>query len=368
MDYDVIIVGARVAGSTLATLLSQIGHRVLLLDKARFPSDTLSTHFFRDPAIGVFERIGVLNEVKSAAPPLTTIWNYIDGQVVSEPVRTSDEHLRYFLCVRRITLDGFLAQRVSREPGIEFRQGAQVKDLIWQDQRVIGIRWSESDGLAEAKAAVVVGSDGFYSTLAKSLQPEYESQFSVRRFMYYTYYHGIEPLAENSYAEHHFIGDSLTYIFPTDANLTLVALSLPISVFLSFKKEASKLLQAHLDSLPLLAPRLGHAEIAGEIKGAGNIPCYQRVPYGPGWVLVGDAHQVMDPWSGMGIDHATMHSSMLADSLHRYLGETASWVEAMRDYHTQARQWSDKTYRRTSTYAADLRPMTLAALQKRGLI
>ena len=367
MDYDVIVVGARVAGSVLATLLGQQGHRVLLLEKAHFPSDTLSTHFFRDHALRVFERLGVLYEVKSAAPPLTTVWNYIDGQVFSEPVNTPDEHLHYFLCVRRITLDWILAQRVDRESGAEFRQGAHVKELIWQDGRVTGVRWSEADGMREASASVVVGADGFYSTLAKSLEPAYESQFPVRRCMYYTYYQGIEPLDEASFAEHHFIGDSLTYVFPTDANLTLVAVSLPISEFHSFRKEPLKRLRAHLDTLPLLVPRLRHAEVAAEVKGAGNIPCYQRVPYGLGWALVGDSQQIMDPWSGMGIDHATTHASILADSLHRFLSDAAAWEAAMSDYHTQARQWSKKTYLRTSTYASDLRPMTRAALQRRGL-
>ena len=67
MDYDVIIVGARVAGSALAALLGEQGHRVLLLEKAHFPSDTLSTHFFRAPALRVFERLSVLDEVRSAA-------------------------------------------------------------------------------------------------------------------------------------------------------------------------------------------------------------------------------------------------------------------------------------------------------------
>ncbi|OGN91023.1 MAG: hypothetical protein A2Y88_14040 [Chloroflexi bacterium RBG_13_48_10] len=367
MDYDVIIVGARVAGSSLATLLGQRGYRVLLLDKAHFPSDTLSTHFFRDHALKVFEQSGVLDEVKSAAPPLTMVWNYIDGQVFSEPVNTTDENLCYFLCLRRITLDWILAQRVSHEPSVELRQGAQVKELIWQDEWVTGVRWSEADGIGEARALVVVGADGLYSTLTKSLKPAYESQFPVRRCMYYTYFQGIEPLDEASFAEHHFVGDSLTYVFPTDANLTLVALSLPISEFHSFKKEPLKRLRTHLDSLPLLAPRLHHAEMAAEVKGAGNIPCYQRVPYGPGWALVGDSQQVMDPWSGMGIDHATTHASFLADSLHRFLSESAAWETAMSDYHAQARQWSEKTYRRTSTNAADLRPMTRAALLRRGL-
>lgn len=367
MDHDVIIVGARVAGSALAALLGEQGHRVLLLDKAQFPSDTLSTHFFRTPALRVFERLGLLDEVKSAAPPLTVLWNYIDGHVLSDPVEAPEEHLRFFLCERRITLDWILFQRVEREQNIEIHQGAHVKELIWQDGRVAGVRWSEANGMNEATARVVVGADGFYSTLAKSLEPAYESQLPVRRCMYYTYFKGLEKLDKAYFAEHHFVGDSLTYVFPTDADLTLVAVSMPISEFPSFKREPLKRLRAHLDSLPLLAPRLRKAEIAAEVKGAANIPCYQRVPYGPGWALVGDAQQVLDPWSGMGIDHAMTHAALLADSLNRFLRGDTIWDTAMRDYHAQARQWSEKTFRRTSTYAADLRPMTQAALQKRGL-
>jgi len=220
----------------------------------------------------------------------------------------------------------------------------------------------------EASARVVVGADGFYSTLAKSIEPAYESQFPVRRCMYYTYFQGIEPLDEAAFAEHQFVGDTLTYIFPTDSNLTLAAVTVPINEFYAFKKEPQKYLLAHLESLPLLAPRLRHAEVGADVKGEGNIPRQKRVPYSPGWALVGDAHQVLDPWSGMGIDHATTHASLLADSLHRFLIGTAAWDAAMSDYHTQARNWSEKTFRRTSTYAADLRPMTRAALQRRGLI
>jgi len=368
MDFDVIIVGARVAGAVVATLLGANGPRVLLLEKAHFPSDTLSTHFFRAPALRVFERLGVLDEVKSAAPPLTTVWNYIDGHVISEPVNTVEDHLRYFLCERRITLDWILLQRVMREPKIDVRLGAHVKELIWHEGRVVGVRWSEVDGMNEAYARVIVGADGFYSTLAKSLEPAYETQSPVRRCMYYTYFQGIEPLDETSFAEHHFVGNTLTYVFPTDGHLTLVAVSMPISEFPSFKKKPLKQLRAHLDTLPLLAPRLRKAEIAAEVKGAGNIPCYQRVPYGPGWALVGDAQQILDPWSGMGIDHATTHASMLADALYHFFCDEADWDPSMRDYRTQARKWSEKTYRRTATFAADLRPMTRAALQKRRLI
>src|SRR5690349_24247720 len=260
MDYDVIIVGGRVAGAILAARLGQLGQRVLLLEKASFPSDTLSTSFFRAPALRVFEKIGVLDEVQSAAPPLRKLWNYIDGHVLSDPVEVPEEHLRFFLCERRLTLDWILFQRIQREPNVEVRLNAHVRELIWQAGRVIGVRWSEPEGTLEACARVVVGADGFYSTLAKALDPAYETYIPIQRCMYYAYYQGLDSLDEPT-AEHHFVGNTLAYIFPTDGNLTLVALSLPIDDFPSFKKEPLKGLQAHLESLPLLAARLRRAQI-----------------------------------------------------------------------------------------------------------
>jgi len=282
-------------------------------------------------------------------------------------VEAAEEHLRFFLCERRITLDWILFQRVRHERNVEVRLNANVRGLIWSEGRVTGVRWSESNEMMEACARVVVGADGFYSTLAKTLNPTYETYVPIQRCMYYAYYQGLDSLDEPT-AEHHFVGNTLAYIFPTDGSLTLVAVSLPIDDFPAFKKEPLKQLRAHLESLPLLTPRLRKAQIASEIRGAGNIPCYQRLPYGPGWVLVGDAHQIMDPWSGMGIDHAATHADFLAESLHCWLNEATSWEAAMNEYHAQARGWSEKQYRRTSTFAADFRPMTRAVLVRRGLI
>jgi 2-polyprenyl-6-methoxyphenol hydroxylase-like FAD-dependent oxidoreductase len=295
------------------------------------------------------------------------LWNSIDGHVLTDPVDAPEEHLRFFLCERRITLDWILFERAGREPGITVLQGAHVTDVLWQDGQVVGVQWNDEKGAGRASGKVVVGADGFSSTIVKSVEPAYETQFPVRRCMYFTYFRGLEPL-EGPAAEHHFVGDTLTYIFATDASLTMVALSMPIAAFPAFKKDPRERFQAHLESLPLLAPRLRRAERASEIKGSGSIPCYQRRPYGPGWVLVGDAQQIMDPWSGMGIDHATTHAALLADSLDRWLGGGDTWETAMGAYHRQARAWSEKTYRRTSIYAADLRPMTRAALEKRGLL
>ncbi len=365
-EYDVIIVGGRVAGAVLATRLGQLGHRVLVLEKATFPSDTLSTSFFRAPALRVFEKIGVLEQISSAAPNMGLIWNYIDGHVLVDPVEAAEEHLRYFLCERRITLDWLLYKNLRAESTVDVRQGATVKSLIWDDRRVTGVRWSEKNEVYEATARVVVGADGFYSSVASLVEASYESYIPVQRFTYYAYFRDLDSFDEPT-AEHHFMGNTIAYIFPTDGDLTMAAISLPIRDFADFKRARHENFMAHLESLPLLAPRLHDAELASDIFGSGNIPSYQRMPYGRGWVLVGDAHQVMDPWSGMGIDHATTHADILADVLNYWLKEYTTWAVAMNDYHQRVRAYSEKAYRRTTTFAADLRPMTHAALERRGL-
>src|SRR4030067_213355 len=116
-DYDVNVVGARIAGAVLSTLLGEKGYRILVLDRARFPSDTLSTHFFRWPALQAFKRAGVFEDVQVAAPHLIEIYNDVDEHVISEPVEGPDD-LNYFLCVRRITLDWILVQRIQHQPGV----------------------------------------------------------------------------------------------------------------------------------------------------------------------------------------------------------------------------------------------------------
>lgn len=367
MEYDVIIVGGRIAGAVLATRLGKLGHHVLVLEKSQFPSDTLSTAFFRAPALKVFEKIGVMEKVAAMAPRMELIWNYIDGHILVDPVEAPEDHLRFFLCERRITLDWILYKRMTREKNIEIRQNAKVNDLIWKDGRVVGVQWNEMGREHEATAKVVVGADGFYSTLANLLQPPYENYVPVQRFTYYAYFRDLDSF-DMPTAEHHFVGNTISYVFPTDYDLTMVAISMPIQGFADFKKSPLRNFMSHLESLPLLVARLKDARLMSKLYGSGNIPSYQRMPYGSGWVLTGDAQQVMDPWSGMGIDHATTHADMLADSLNSWMNNHSTWDAAMSEYHERIRSYSKKAFQRTTTYAADLRLMTHAALKKRGVL
>jgi flavin-dependent dehydrogenase len=352
MDFDVIIIGARVAGSVLATLLGQQGHRILILEKASFPSDALSTHFFRAPTFKVFERMHIFNQVLQTAPKLVNSFNDFDGRVSSGPVEDSGNY-NHYLCVRRITLDDILIKRVQRESTVELHEGAALGELIWDEEQVVGVCWQESGHRFEAKARVVIGADGFYSQVAKQVKPLVEQSEPVNRAMYYAYYHGLQS-QEGPAAEFHLRGNHLVYVFPTDGDLTLVAETMPIAEFGEFRKNPEERLTAQLKVLPELAPRLRGAERFGPVRGAGNIPGYMRVPYGRGWVLVGDSETIQDPWSGRGIDHATTHAALLADSLHAWLTDEMGWEQAMKQYHAARNEFSLETFQQTCMYSRDL--------------
>ncbi|HWP82408.1 MAG TPA: NAD(P)/FAD-dependent oxidoreductase [Bacteroidota bacterium] len=365
-DFDVIVVGSRIAGSIVATLLGEDGHRVLIVDRAHFPSDTLSTHFFRYPTFNALQRLGVLDEVSSLAPKLVNNFNDVDGHVFVEPVE-SPEGPSHYLCVRRITLDEILVRRMRKESNVSFREGVLVEDLLHEDGRVIGVRWSEDGRQSQATARVIIGTDGIHSVVVKKVQPAVERSEPVRRAMYYAYYAGFESKSPPA-AEFHYRGNRLVYVFPTDGGLTLLAASVPIDEFQEFRKQPEDRLRSEIERMPGIVDRLRRAERVGPVRGAGNIPGYQRLPYGNGWALAGDSEHLLDPWSGQGIDQASTHALMLVDAIHKWLREESDREEAMREYNRRRHEFSDKTFERTCLFARDFRPMTEAALKKRGFI
>ena len=142
--YDVIVVGARIGGSTLAALLGDAGVSVLLLDRARFPSTTPSTHFFRGAGmVGVLERLGVLDRVLAlGCPPLTREFHYADGGTEPEEAPPQDPGtIGYCLSVRRAPLDAILVARAGET--VDFEEHANVTDVLRDGDRVSGVQLAD---------------------------------------------------------------------------------------------------------------------------------------------------------------------------------------------------------------------------------
>ena len=188
--YDAIMVGARCAGSSTALLLARRGYRVLVVDRATFPSDTVSTHVMQPRAVAAFARWGLLDRlVATGCPPMHT-YTYDFGPVtITGAPGTADSPVGY--CPRRTVLDKLLVD-AAREAGAEVREGFTVDDIVLEDGRVAGIKGHAKDGaVVSERARVVVGTDGRFSLVASAVTPEQYHEKPPLLAAYYTYWSGL---------------------------------------------------------------------------------------------------------------------------------------------------------------------------------
>ena len=159
-EVDVVIVGARVAGSTLACLLGAAGWRTLVIDRARFPSPTLSTQFFRGGGCAsVLSRLGVLDEVLACgSPPLVREYNAdaLGGSHTIDPPQDPGD-VGFCLSVRRETLDEILVRRARRESTVDVLEGTVLGALLVAEGRVVGVEIADGAGAQRVRARLVVG-------------------------------------------------------------------------------------------------------------------------------------------------------------------------------------------------------------------
>lgn len=166
--YDVVVVGARCAGSPTAMLLARKGHRVLVVDRAEFPSDTMSTHVLHPPGVGALARWGLLERlVVTGCPPIGTYSFDFGPFVIEGAPGPPDNPVGY--CPRRTVLDELLVNAAA-EAGAEVRQRFSVTDVLVEDGAVVGIRGhGAGETPVTVRARIVVGADGLRSTVAKAV-------------------------------------------------------------------------------------------------------------------------------------------------------------------------------------------------------
>ena len=325
MEYDVLIVGGRVAGSSLALLLAQRGHRVLVVDRDRFPSDTLSTHFVGHQGVEMLAQLGVLADVEAAGfRRITRARTYIDDCLLEGPAGPAGT---YGLVPRRTVLDAVLLDHAQRQ-GVEFREQMRAEGLIDEEGRVVGahLRGVDDSSLA-VRARVVVGADGRYSKVAEWVGAQAYSEVPPLRPGYYGCYHGVVPLAEPT-MEMFFVRDTTAVVFPMRPGEDCLAIQIHPEEFDAFRTDPRAAFEERFRAFSGMAVRLKDATLEGKIRGTRGIPNLFRTPYGPGWALTGDAAFVKDPITGTGIGDALAQSFLLADALDAAL-RGADWEDAL---------------------------------------
>jgi len=321
-SYDVIVVGARCAGAPTAMLLARQGHRVLLVDRATFPSDTVSTHLIHQPGIAALDRWGLLDQVvATGCPPIDSyFFDFGPVQIEGRPGTAYGP--------RRTVLDALLVDAAAAA-GAEVRPGFAVHELLVEDDRVTGIR---GPGGVE-RAGVVVGADGRHSTVARAVGPEQYHEKPPLLAGYYAYWSGL-PMSGRY--ETYVREDRAFSAWPTNHGQTLLVGGWPYAEFEANRADVEGNFLAMLDQAPPFAARVKAARRESRFAGA-FVHNYFRTPYGPGWALVGDAGYHKDPITGQGITDAFRCSEWLAEAIDAGLSGRQPLDEALLDCPTVKR-------------------------------
>ena len=311
--YDVIVVGARVAGSSTAMLLARKGFKVLLLERATFPSDMLSTHQVQLPGVARLKRWGLLDRVMASGAPATRHVRFDAAGTVLEGHYPSFGGVDALYSPRRTILDKILVD-AAREAGAEVREGFVVEEVLTNNGHITGIRGrvrKKSSTTVSEKARLVVGADGKHSLVAQAVRSETYNQRPALSMGFYTYWEGV-PIEGN---EMYVRDRCLIIACPTNEGLVMTYITRPVDEFRLFRSDVEGNFLKTLDLAGDLGERVRNARCAGRFRGTTDLPNFFRKPYGLGWALVGDAGLVMDPITGQGIGHAFRDAELLADAI-----------------------------------------------------
>ncbi|MFC5470975.1 NAD(P)/FAD-dependent oxidoreductase [Cohnella suwonensis] len=338
--YDVIVVGARVAGSALAYELSKAGFEVLLVDKSSFPSDILSTHNFFGNSVAMLRKMGVLDRLLQTGAPLykRAVVQFEDAVIDGEFPEVAEE--TECLCVRRTHLDHILFEHAASRAGVTAIEGFRVTDVIRKGNAVTGITGVRRNGEEERfSARLVVGADGRRSTLRGLVGSERILSVPTDFASYVGYFEGYEQEGD-IHAELYKIGDKIGIVFPTSDNLHVIGVMYPLNDpewgqrFASSPETAMRdLVDSGFTDSPL-PERLRKSSLVGSVKGLLGYDNDWYQGMGEGWALVGDAFSFKDPAVGQGMQDALYSARILTGVLTRYGNWGASWEEMARTYQS----------------------------------
>lgn len=321
-DTDICILGAGPGGATAALHLAKAGHRCLLLDRATFPRDKVCGDALSGKVLSELRRLGEELSARLAAEPIQLPSWGIDfyapnGRRLAVPFKpnynpATDRSAGHIS--KRLHFDNFLIEEVRQHPEIDFRENVEVA----RHEQLPDGRWRllSPDGAEITTARLLLVANGAQSAFARqvgghALEPAHHCA-GLR-----AYYRGVTGLHPDNFIELHFIQDFLPgylWVFPLpngEANVGVGMLTEAVSKKkVKLRERLEEILQTH----PALKERFATAERLGPVRGFGLPLGSRRRPLsGSGYLLLGDAGSLIDPFSGEGISHAMVSGRHAAD-------------------------------------------------------
>jgi 2-polyprenyl-6-methoxyphenol hydroxylase-like FAD-dependent oxidoreductase len=331
MEYDAIVVGARCAGSPTAMLLARKGYRVLLVDRATFPSDVVNGYYVQQTGGARLQRWGLLDRLRdSNCPPLRTLtFDFGDFSLSGSPPALDGVVEGY--APRRTALDKILVD-AAVEGGAELREGFPVEGLLWEGDRVTGVRSiTKSGATATERARIVIGADGTNSIVARAVNaPAYNARPTLTCW-YTAHWSGVPAKGVEFYLRER----RVLIVGRTNDGLTAVIAGLPYDEFFEFRKDVKGNYFKTLDLVAELAERVRSGKREERFLGTADTANFFRRPYGPGWALVGDAGYHKDPSTAQGISDSFRDAELLSDAIDQGFSGRRSPENALADYERE---------------------------------
>lgn len=312
--YDVVVVGASLAGSAAATLFARRGLRVALVERQTEPDayKRVCTHFLQPSATPTLERLGLAARIEAAggvrnALDVWTRWGWI--RVTPEaPGQPSP----YGYSIRREKLDPLVRGLAAAEPNVDVMLGMSACGLRFDAGRCTGVEIEAPDGRRQALAArLVVAADGRHSRIADLAHVPARARPNAR-CMYYAYYRDL-PLASGARGQLWFLEPDVAYAYPNDDGLTLLACSFPKEQIAGFKRDPEGSFARRFAGLAL-APDLRAATRVSRLLGQLDLTNLSRPAAARGLAFVGDAAMTSDPLWAVGCGWALQSAEWLVES------------------------------------------------------
>src|SRR5215510_7707754 len=340
MTYDVIIIGAGPAGSTVSTLLARAGLRALLLEKSRFPREKLCGEFITPECMNVFDRLGVRERIYDAGASIIKQWMLFapDGRGVNVPMKWIADGRQHAIGISRARMDSILLER-AREAGVDIREGFHVSPRLGRENGLSLIEGKADGETVERFSAPIVidasGRNGAFSSptalaslaslAAPAAQPASLFEGS-RLFGCKVHLRAVDGMRE--LGELFFFRDGYGGMCDVENGRTNLCFITTEATLREAKGDRERLLELTMRSNPAARRRLRNAVIDGEWLGTGPITYGRRRPT-PGVISIGDAGAFIDPFTGSGILLALSSGELAAEAISQAFSEGVSDVEVI---------------------------------------